>query len=130
MTTIVTSKSGCIYIYELVSLQTVIAKRISPFNCMKLLKRVYCLIQKPSQGLNFLLLSLNYNVYVFSDDEEMMNAENVEDEVVDGEQQSGSSRTDQDLICESRSLVGRSSIIYNLLLTMTQVVRRLKLYVV
>ena len=113
MTTIVTSKSGCIYIYELVSLQTVIAKRISPFNCMKLLKRVYCLTQKPSQGL---LLSLNYDVYVFSDDEEMMNVEDVEDEVADGEQRSGSSRTDQDLIRESRSLVGRSSIIYDLLL--------------
>ena len=113
VTTIVTSESGCIYIYEVVSLQTVIAKRISPFNCMKLLKRVYCLIQKPNQGLNFLLLSLNYDVYAFIDDEEMMNAEDVEDEVADSEQRSGSSRADQDLIRESRSLVGRSSIIYN-----------------
>ena len=58
-----------------------------------------------------------------------MNAEDVEDEVADDEQPSGSSRADQNLIHESHSLVGRSSAIYNCLLTIMQVVRRLKLYV-
>ena len=43
----------------------------------------------------------------------MMNAEDVEDEVADDEQPSGSSRTDQNLIHESRSLVGKSSVVCN-----------------
>ena len=51
------------------------------------------------------------SVCVFSDDEEMMNAEDVKDEVADDEHPSGSSRTDQNLIRESHSLVSKSSVV-------------------
>ena len=94
-------------------------KRKSPFDYMKKLKSIYCLIQTQSQGIQCTLLSL-YDVYVISDGEEMMNVEDVEDEIADDEQPSDSS---------SRSLVGRSTVVYDWLLTMMQVVKRLKLYV-
>lgn len=91
--------------------KTVIGKRKSPFNYMKKLKRVYCLIQTQSQGMKACFCHYNNNVYVVSDEEEMMNAEDVEDEVADDEQPSGSTRRDQ-----SHSLLGESSFVCNWLL--------------
>lgn len=64
------------------------------------------------------------NLYVVSDDEEMMNAEDVEDEVADDEQPSGSTRRDQ-----SGSLLGSHLLFVIDHWTMMQVVKRLKLYV-